>query len=287
MESLILDGKIVRDSVFADLSERTRETGRRPGLAVILVGDDPASRVYVSSKGKACEKVGFQHETHELPGDVPESDVLDLIDRLNGDPRIHGILVQIPLPAHLSETRVQRAILLGGGLVPGAVVLMAGEPGLLPCTPRGIIRICDHYGISLPGREVVVVGRSVIVGRTLAMLMSLKTDSANATVTICHSGTRDLAAVVRRADVVVAAMGAPAALGRDHIREGAVVIDVGINRVSDSTRKKGYRIVGDVDPDALGGWASAYTPVPGGVGPMTIAMLLDNTWDAMTTLEGG
>lgn len=290
MESLKLSGAAVRDAVFAELADEVRETGRRPGLAVILVGDDPASRVYVASKGKACEKLGFHHVTHRLPAETAEAEVLDLVETLNRDADIHGILVQIPLPGHISEGRVQRAVDprkdVDGFHPENLGRLLAGAPRFVPCTPLGIVEMLRHYDVDIAGREVAIVGRSVIVGRPLSMLLSLKADVGNATVTLCHSATRDLAEVTRRADVVVAAMGRPGALTREHVAEGAVVVDVGINRVDDPAAKKGYRIVGDVAPVALDGWASAYTPVPGGVGLMTIAMLMRNTRDAQRGLEG-
>jgi len=288
MSSTVLSGLAVRDRILGELAARVEASGRRPGLAVILVGDDPASAVYVRSKGKACEKVGFRHATHVLPTDTSEAEVLDLVARLNADPEIHGILVQIPLPASLDEGRVQRAVDprkdVDGFHPENLGRLTAGEPASVPCTPLGVRVLLEHYEVPLAGRNVAVVGRSVIVGRPLAMLLSLK--GTDATVTLCHSRTRDLAAVTRQADIVVAALGVPGLLTRDHVAEGAVVVDVGINRVADPAAKKGYRIVGDVDPAAGEGWASAYTPVPGGVGPMTIAMLLSNTWDAMIRQEG-
>lgn len=290
MSSKVLSGLAVRDQVLAELADRVRETGRRPGLAVILVGDDPASAVYVRSKGKACEQVGFHHATHVLPAATSEAEVLALVARLNEDPAIHGILVQIPLPAHIDEGRVQRAVDprkdVDGFHPVNLGLLLAGEPACVPCTPLGVQVLLEHYGIPVAGRNVAVVGRSVIVGRPLAMLLSLKGGGADATVTLCHSRTRDLAATTRGADIVVAALGVPGLLTREHVAEGAVVVDVGINRVDDPSTKKGYRIVGDVHPDATEGWAGAYTPVPGGVGPMTIAMLLRNTWDAAARQEG-
>ncbi len=289
MGSRILNGLEVRDSIFAELTAKVEETGRRPGLHVILVGDDPASAVYVRSKGKACEKVGFRHETHLLPAATSQDEVLSLIERLNADAAVHGILVQIPPPDHICEDTIQRAVLpekdVDGFHPENLGRLLAGSPRFVACTPLGVQVMLKHYGVETRGKRVAIVGRSVIVGRPLAMLLSVKGEGANATVTMCHSATEDLAGTCRDADIVVAAMGVPAFLTRDHVREGAVVVDVGINRVDDPSRKKGYRIVGDVADDALDGWASAYTPVPGGVGPMTIAMLLSNTWDAMILQE--
>ncbi len=291
MESRKLSGAVVRDAVFAELSAGVASSDCQPGLAVVLVGDDPASRVYVASKGKACDKLGFHHVTHRLPVDTSESEVLDLIDSLNTDQDIHGILVQIPLPGHISEGRIQAAVDprkdVDGFHPDNLGRLLAGQPRFVPCTPKGIVEMLRFHEVDLPGREVAIVGRSVIVGRPLAMLLSLKTVPGNATVTLCHSATRDLASVTRRADIVVAAMGYPGGLTREHIAEGAGVVDVGINRIDDPAAKKGYRLVGDVAPEALDGWASAYTPVPGGVGLMTIAMLMRNTWDAMQLQVGG
>jgi methylenetetrahydrofolate dehydrogenase (NADP+)/methenyltetrahydrofolate cyclohydrolase len=288
--SRILSGAEVRDALFIDLQRRVRSGGRRPGLAVILVGDDPASAVYVRAKGQACEKVGFHHATHVLPAETSEQAVLALVATLNADPTIHGILVQIPLPPHIDAEKVQLAVDprkdVDGFHPENLGRLLAGSPRFVPCTPLGISVMLEHYGIGLAGREVAVVGRSVIVGRPLAMLLTLKGRLGDATVTLCHSRTHDLAAVTSRADVVIGALGSPGFLSREHIRQGAVVVDVGINRVSDPSARKGYRIAGDVAPAALDGWAEAYTPVPGGVGPMTIAMLLSNTWDALVLQEG-
>ncbi len=285
MSSLILSGKVVRDAIFADLMQRLAGAPRPPGLAVVLVGDDPASAVYVRSKGKACEKLGFVHQTIRMPFDATEQQVLEQVAALNADDAIDGILVQLPLPPHIDGEKVQLAVDprkdVDGFHPVNLGRLMLGRPSFVPCTPLGVVRLMTHYGIPIQGREVAIVGRSVIVGRTLSQLLSLKGEHANATVTMCHSATTDLPSVTRRADIVVAAMGAPCALGRDHIAEGAVVIDVGINRIPDPDSARGYRLVGDVDPEALDGWASAYTPVPGGVGVMTIAMLMANTWDAM------
>lgn len=290
MDTLLLKGKPVRDAVFAELKTRVAKASRRPGLAVVLVGDDPASAVYVSHKEKGCEEVGFHHVTHRLDAATPESRVLELIADLNADPAIDGILVQLPLPRGMNQEKVLVSVDpakdVDGFHPENLGHLVAGNPRFVPCTPKGIIRLLSHYDISLSGKSVAVVGRSVIVGRPLSLLMSLKSAQGNATVTMCHSGTRDLAAVTSRADVVVAAIGVPRALGRAEIGEGAVVVDVGINRIEAPERASGTRLVGDVDFEALLGHASAMTPVPGGVGPMTIAMLLENTWEAMARKAG-
>lgn len=290
METMLLKGAPVRDAVFDDLRNRMRSAPRRPGLAVVLVGDDPASHVYVKHKEKGCETVGYHHATHRLPADTPELQVLDLIRHLNADGDIDGILVQLPLPAGIDQDRVLLSVDpakdVDGFHPENLGRLVAGRPRFVPCTPKGILRLCRHYDIPVAGRNVAIVGRSVIVGRPLALLMSLKGSMGNATVTMCHSGTRDLAGVTSRADIVVAAMGVPCALGRREIGEGAVVIDVGINRIDDPAHPKGTRLVGDVDAAAVDGHAGALTPVPGGVGPMTIAMLLENTFESMARAEG-
>lgn len=290
METLLLKGKPVRDQVLARLTEKVAGAPRPPGLAVVLVGDDPASAVYVSHKEKGCDEVGFHHVTHRLPAATGQNEVLDLIGQLNADRAIDGILVQLPLPDHLDQEKVLLAVDpakdVDGFHPENLGRLTAGHPRFIPCTPKGVLHLLQHYDIPVAGKHVVIVGRSVIVGRPLTMLLSLKRPDANATVTMCHSGTTDLAAITSRADVVVAAIGVPRFLGPGEIGEGAVVVDVGINRIEAPERKSGTRLVGDVDFDALLGRASAMTPVPGGVGPMTIAMLLENTWEAMCQAEG-
>jgi methylenetetrahydrofolate dehydrogenase (NADP+)/methenyltetrahydrofolate cyclohydrolase len=290
VETLLLKGIPVRDAVFADLKAKLPRAPRRPGLAVVLVGDDPASAVYVKHKEKGCDEVGFHHVTHRLPASTPESEVLGLIGDLNRDPAIDGILVQLPLPKGMDQERVLLAVApekdVDGFHPVNLGRLVAGHPSFVPCTPKGIMRLLSHYDLPVAGKSVAVVGRSVIVGRPLSLLLSLKSPAGNATVTMCHSGTRDLPAVTRQADVVVAAVGVARMLGPEAIREGAVVVDVGINRIDAPERKSGTRLVGDVDYEALLGHAGALTPVPGGVGPMTIAMLLENTWEAMCRAEG-
>jgi methylenetetrahydrofolate dehydrogenase (NADP+)/methenyltetrahydrofolate cyclohydrolase len=290
VETRILKGAPVRDAVFAVLKAKVAAAPRQPGLAVVLVGDDPASAVYVSHKEKGCDEVGFHHVTHRLPAHTPQDQVLALIARLNADPAIDGILVQLPMPAGID----QEAVLLAvdprkdvDGFHPANLGrLVAGRPRFVPCTPKGIVRLLEHYEIATAGRRVAVVGRSVIVGRPVSLLLSLKGAMGDATVTMCHSATRDLAAVTSSCEIVIAAMGVPRALGAEAIGEGAVVIDVGINRIDDPTRPSGQRLVGDVDEVAVRGRAAALTPVPGGIGPMTIAMLLENTWEAFARAEG-
>ncbi len=289
METLLLKGTLVRDAVFEELKAKVALAHRKPGLAVILVGDDPASNVYVSHKEKGCEAVGFHHVTHRLPGDSTENEILSLVEDLNNDGAIDGILIQLPLPSHLDQSKilltVDPAKDVDGFHPENLGRLVAGNPRFVPCTPKGIIRMLSYYDIPLQGKNVAIVGRSVIVGRPLSLLMSLKSPDGNATVTMCHSGTRDLPSITSQADVVVAAIGVPRALGCRDIGEGAIVIDVGINRIAAPERPKGTRLVGDVDFPALKGHVSAMTPVPGGVGPMTIAMLLENTWEAMEASE--
>jgi methylenetetrahydrofolate dehydrogenase (NADP+)/methenyltetrahydrofolate cyclohydrolase len=290
LETILIKGKPVRDGVFAELKLKVDKAPRPPGLAVVLVGEDPASAVYVRHKEKGCEEVGFHHVTHRMPADTPEQDVLDLIGSLNADQSIDGILVQLPLPGHMDQEKVLVAVDpakdVDGFHPENLGRLVAGHPRFVPCTPKGILRLLSHYDIPTAGKNVAVVGRSVIVGRPLSLLLSLKRDEGNATVTMCHSGTRNLPIITAAADIVVAAIGVPRALGVADIGKGAVVVDVGINRIDAPERPQGTRLVGDVDAEALKGHAGALTPVPGGVGPMTIAMLLENTWEAMARKEG-
>ncbi len=290
METMLLKGAVVRDTVFAELREQVVAAPRPPGLAVVLVGDDPASQIYVGHKEKGCETVGFHHVTHRLPTDTTEEDLLALITALNRDPAIDGILIQLPLPVGIDQSLILRTVDprkdVDGFHPENLGLLVAGTPSFVPCTPKGILRLLTHYEIPVAHQRVTIVGRSVIVGRPLALLLSLKRAVGNATVTVCHSGTTDLAAETRRADIVVAAMGAARFLGPDHLSAGTTVIDVGINRVEAPERKRGYRLVGDVDAEAVKGHVAALTPVPGGIGPMTIAMLLENTFEAMARREG-
>lgn len=289
MESRRLKGKVVRDTVLAELSAKAQRAARPAGLGVILVGDDPASRIYVRHKTKACAEAGFHQVTHRFGPDATEEEVIDCIEALNRDANIDGILVQLPLPPHLSAERVLMKVDprkdVDGFHPENLGLLMAGHPRFVPCTPKGILRLLKHYQIRVTGKRVAIVGRSMIVGRPLALLLALKREDGNATVTLCHTGTVDLPGATRTADIVVAAMGASEALTREHIGRGTVIIDVGMNRVPDPAAKSGTRLVGDVAAEALDGWASAYTPVPGGVGPMTIAMLLENTWEAFAHRE--
>jgi len=285
----ILDGTVIgraiRDEVKAEVA-RMKGTGRRPGLAAVLVGEDPASTVYVRSKGKACEEAGMHSVTIRLPADTPEPDLLATVDRLNTDPDIHGILVQLPLPKHINSEKVLRRIDPGkdvDGFHPMNVgkLVTGDKTAFRPATPYGVQQMLIRSGIETKGAHAVIVGRSNIVGRPMANLLIQQGPGGDATVTVCHSRTRDLPAVTRSADILIAAIGKPEFVTADMVRPGAVVIDVGINRVDDASRPKGYRLVGDVAYEAVSQIASAITPVPGGVGPMTIAMLLQNTLQAM------
>ncbi|MEB2401621.1 MAG: bifunctional methylenetetrahydrofolate dehydrogenase/methenyltetrahydrofolate cyclohydrolase FolD [Alcaligenaceae bacterium] len=277
MTARLIDGKALSDQIKADVAERVRalkQRGITPGLAVVLVGDDPASHVYVRNKAAACEKAGLYSQVIRLPADIPEDQLLDIVRGLNGDPDIHGILVQLPLPAHLNAGKVIETIAaekdVDGFHVSNAGLLMTGRPLFRPCTPYGVMKMLESENVSLWGAEAVVVGASNIVGKPMAMLML----AAGATVTLCNSKTRDLAAQTRRADVLVVATGKPGMVTGDMIKPGAVVIDVGINRSASG------KLVGDVDFESARKVAGAITPVPGGVGPMTIAMLLVNTLEA-------
>ena len=285
MRAKLIDGKQmaedIRSEVAAGVKALVDATGVRPGLAAVLVGEDPGSAIYVRNKRRACEEAGIFSETFQLAETVPEDELVTLVVRLNADERFHGILVQLPLPPHVDE----QAIILTvdpdkdvDGLHPINVGrLLSGQPRFVPATPAGVREMLVRSGNDPSGKNVVIVGRSNIVGKPLAALLMQKTKGANATVTVCHTGTPDIGAVTRQADIVVAAMGRPQAITADMVGDGAVVIDVGINRIEDATRQSGWRLVGDVDFDAVAEKASAISPVPGGVGPMTIAMLLKNT----------
>jgi methylenetetrahydrofolate dehydrogenase (NADP+)/methenyltetrahydrofolate cyclohydrolase len=274
MAARIIDGKAVAATVRARVAGEVKafesERGRTPVLTTVIVGDDPASKVYVAGKHRACEEVGMRSSHHGLPAETSESELLALVDQLNQDPDVDGILVQLPVPEQIDPDRIVATIDPGkdvDGLTPmNAGLLAHGMPGLVSCTPAGVMELLRHEGVELEGAEAVVVGRSKLVGVPVARLLL----AANATVTSCHSRTRDLPAVCRRADVLVAAVGVPELLGADAVKPGATVIDVGVNRTDDGLR-------GDMDFDAAAEVAGAITPVPGGVGPMTIAMLLVNT----------
>ncbi len=287
MTARILDGKAISHEMREELKQRCAGLavrGVKPGLGVLLVGDDPASRSYVSAKEKACAEVGLYSSEVNLPADSSETEILKAVRDFNIDEKIHGILVQLPLPDSSIEQKVIAAIDLKkdvDGFHPlnvGRIIL--GQPAFIPCTPHGILHILRRSGIEVRGAHVVIVGRSNIVGRPLANLLSLKNEMGDATVTLCHTRTRNIGSHTREADIVVAAAGRPGTITADMVREGAVVIDVGVNRVEDAARPRGYRLVGDVDFEAVSRKASAITPVPGGVGPMTITMLLYKTVEA-------
>ena len=286
--TIILKGKDVREKILSSMKEKVQEackkTGRVPGLKVLLVGEDPASQVYVRNKGKACEKIGFQSGIVSLDSSATQEKVLALIDEWNNDKSVDGILVQLPLPGHIEEDAVIRAIHplkdVDGFHPENVGHLCIGNPRFIPCTALGIVEILKHYEIPTEGKRVVILGRSNLVGKPLLNLLIQKGEYANATVTICHSRTQNLEEICRQADILVAAIGKPEFVTADMVKDGAVVIDVGINRVSDSSREKGYRLVGDVCYDEVSQKAKAITPVPGGVGPMTIASLMINTWQS-------
>ncbi len=290
MSTTIIDGKEVarqiREGLAVEIAE-LKAQGKTPGLAVVLVGEDPASQVYVGSKVRACEELGLYSQKWELPADTTQEQLVELIHKLNADDRIHGILVQSPPPPHIDE----EAVILNidprkdvDGFHPANVakLVLEDEEGFVPCTPLGCMELLKAYGIPTAGKHAVVIGRSLIVGKPMANLLVSK--KSNATVTIAHSRTADLPGLCRTADIIVAAVGRPEMVKADYVKDGAVVLDVGINRIPDSTRPRGYRIVGDVDYEAVKDKCSAITPVPGGVGPMTIAMLMANTVKACRQL---
>jgi methylenetetrahydrofolate dehydrogenase (NADP+)/methenyltetrahydrofolate cyclohydrolase len=279
-----IDGAAVAAKVIEETKQRVaalKQRGVQPGLAVVLVGDDPASRAYVRSKDRKAAELGLYSVKEELPADTTQEQLLALVDKLNRDPLIHGILVQSPPPPQINEAEVVLAIdprkdVDGFHPVNVAKLALEDPSGFVPCTPLGCIRLLQESGIETAGKRAVVVGRSMIVGKPMALLLMKRGPGGDATVTIAHSRTKDLPSVTREADIVIAAIGRPHFLGAEHIRDGAVVIDVGINRIDDPSSPKGYRLVGDVDYDAVAERCAAITPVPGGVGPMTIAMLMSN-----------
>lgn len=289
----ILDGKAVAAAVLDECRAEAAELitkGVVPGLAVVLVGEDPASKVYVGSKVRTCGELGFHSRKIELPAETTQEELLQVVRDLNADPAIHGILVQSPPPKHIDEEAVIRAIDPRkdvDGFHPENVAKLALEDpsGFVPCTPAGCMKLLEIAGIATNGAEAVVIGRSMIVGKPMALLLVSK--KANATVTIAHSRSKDLPAICRRADILVAAVGRPEMVRADWVKPGAVVIDVGINRVEDTSRKSGYRLTGDVAYEEVAPRCAAITPVPGGVGPMTIAMLMKNTLQAARQLRDG
>jgi methylenetetrahydrofolate dehydrogenase (NADP+)/methenyltetrahydrofolate cyclohydrolase len=286
MDTQILSGKVVSASVYENLKPRIEKllsNSITPGLAVVLVGDDAPSLVYVKNKTKKFLSLGLFSETIRLNNDVSQDDLIDVVNNLNNDNKYHGILVQLPLPSHINNETIINAISpnkdVDGFHPVNFGHLAAGKPTFIPCTPKGIMRVFKHYNIDLSNKHVVVVGRSNIVGRPISILTSLKRKDSNATTTICHSGTKNISYYTKQADIVILALGYPEFLKGNDIKEGAVVIDVGINRI-ESTSGKGYMLLGDCDQSSIKGHASALTPVPGGIGPMTIAMLVENTIEA-------
>ena len=277
----LIDGQAVADAMYAGMrADISQMTGRRPGLAVVLVGEDPASQAYVRMKKRRCQEVGMLSIDVDLPALTSEKELLAVLDHLNKDSNVDGILVQLPLPSPLNADTITAAIDPTkdvDGLHPQNMgkLLLGRDDGFLPCTPHGVRVLLQRSGVAIPGKHVVIVGRSNIVGKPLAALLLHK--GVDATVTVAHSKTRDLTEVCLSADILVAAIGQPHFITADKVRSGAVVIDVGVNRVEDSTAPRGYRLVGDVDFEQVQKKASLITPVPGGVGPMTIAMLLHNT----------
>ena len=292
MDVVLIDGKQVAGSVRERLKEEIAELksrGHVPGLAVVLVGDDPASQVYVGSKVKACAELGIYSQKWELPAETSQEELVKLIHQLNADDRIHGILVQSPPPRHIDEEAVilnidPRKDVDGFHPVNVAKLVLEDAAGFVPCTPLGCMELLKAYGVETAGKHAVVIGRSMIVGKPMAHLLMAK--NANATVTVAHSRTKNLPELCRSADIIVAAVGRPEMVTADYVKEGAVVLDVGINRIEDASRPRGYRIVGDVAFDAVKDKCSYITPGPGGVGPMTIAMLMANTVKACRQLVG-
>ena len=291
MTAQIIDGKQVAADMRAELKAevaKLKEQGIVPGLGVILVGEDPASKSYVTAKERTCEEIGIYSDDNRLPAETSQEELMALVKKMNNNPKINGILVQLPLPKHLNEAEVLLAIDPAkdvDGFHPMNVgKMVVGEKGFLPCTPHGVIQLLIRSGVTIEGANVTIVGRSNIVGKPLANMLIQKQPNRNATVTVCHTRTKDLAHQTRQADIVIAAAGRPNTITADMIKEGAVVIDVGVNRVEDATKKRGYRLVGDVDFEAVKEKASFITPVPGGVGPMTITMLLYNTVESAKRL---
>ena len=293
MTAQIIDGKQVAADLRAELKAevaKLKGQGIVPGLAVVLVGEDPASKSYVTAKERACEEMGIFSDDNRLDANTSQEDLMALVEKLNNDPKINGILVQLPLPKGLNEAEVLLAIDPAkdvDGFHPMNVgKMVVGEKTFLPCTPHGVLQLLMRSGIAIEGAEAVIVGRSNIVGKPLANMLIQKNPTGNATVTVCHTRTKDLGYHTKRADIVIAAAGRPNTVTADMVKEGAVVIDVGTNSVEDATKKRGYRLVGDVDFEAIKEKASFITPVPGGVGPMTITMLLYNTVESAQRAAG-
>jgi len=291
----LIEGRKIAENVYADLRGQIaalKAKGVTPGLAVVLVGDDPASRAYVRSKDKMSRELGLHSVKLELPATTTQAELIARVQELNADPAVHGILVQSPPPKHIDEAAVVRALdprkdVDGFHPANVAKLAMGDSTGFVPCTPLGVQRLLIESGAKISGAHVVVLGRSMIVGKPVALLLMRKGEGGDATVTVVHSRSRNLPEITRSADILIAAIGQPHFVKADHVREGATVIDVGINRVEDQTNERGYRLVGDVAFDEVAPKAVAITPVPGGVGPMTIAMLMANTVKACRELTGG
>ncbi|MHC4619033.1 MAG: bifunctional methylenetetrahydrofolate dehydrogenase/methenyltetrahydrofolate cyclohydrolase FolD [Planctomycetota bacterium] len=293
MAAKIIDGKQTAADMRAEIKDevaKLKQEGIVPGLGVILVGEDPASQSYVTAKERTCEDLGIYSDDNRLPENTTQKDLISLVNRMNADPKINGILVQLPLPKHLDESEVLLAINPDkdvDGFHPTNIgKMVAGQKAFLPCTPHGVIQLLVRSGVKVEGSYVVIVGRSNIVGKPLANMLIQKATNRNATVTVCHTRTKDLAHHTQQADIVVAAAGRPKTITADMVKDGVVAIDVGVNRVEDATKKKGYRLVGDVDFEAVKEKASLITPVPGGVGPMTITMLMYNTVESAKKAAG-
>ena len=293
MTAQIIDGKQTAADMRAELKAEVAKLKAQniiPGLGVILVGEDPASQSYVTAKERACDDMGIYSDDNRLAADTTQQQLMALVEKMNNDPKINGILVQLPLPEGLDESEVLLSIDPAkdvDGFHPVNVgKMVVGEKAFLPCTPHGIVQLLIRNEVKIEGAEVVIVGRSNLVGKPLANMLIQKKPNANATVTVCHTRTKDLSSHTKRADILIAAAGRPSTVTADMVKEGAVVIDVGVNRVEDSTKKRGYRLVGDVDFEAVREKASLITPVPGGVGPMTITMLLYNTVESARRAAG-
>ena len=293
MSAKIIDGKQVAADMRAELKAEVAALAKKgivPGLGVILVGEDPASRSYVTAKERACEDIGIYSDDNRLSVDTSQKELMALVKKMNRNPKINGILVQLPLPKGLNEAEVLLAIDPDkdvDGFHPVNVgKMVVGEKAFLPCTPHGVVQLLLRNNVKIEGAKVVIVGRSNIVGKPLANMLIQKSPMGNATVTVCHTRTKNLAAEVRQADIIIAAAGMPNTVTADMVKDGAVVIDVGVNRIEDATKKNGYRLVGDVDFEAVKAKASLITPVPGGVGPMTITMLLYNTVESAKRAAG-
>ncbi len=280
----IIDGKKISEEIFSEIQSELSKYKVKPGLGLILVGNNPASEIYVKMKGKKCEELGYYSVTEKHPDSITEEQLLLQIEAFNSDKKIHGILVQLPLPKHINEIKIIEAIDykkdIDGFHPINAGRLLIGKKCFVPCTPAGIMELISRYKIETSGKNIVVLGRSNIVGKPIANLLLQKNKNANATVTVCHSATENISEHTKQADIIIAAIGKANFVKAEMIKDGCVIIDVGINRIEDSTKKSGYKIVGDVDYDSCFNKASMITPVPGGVGPMTIAMLMKNTLDS-------